>query len=67
MLNEPAGFAEILAKAVSVFGTQAAAEAWMSRPAVGLDRRRPLDLLATPEGRRLVVEHLTRLEHGVYT
>lgn len=59
-------FAEILAKATDVFGSQDEAEQWLERPAMGLDRRRPIDLLATPAGVELVEQHLTRLEYGVY-
>ena len=59
-------FAEILAKATTVFGSQDEAEQWLERPAIGLDQRRPLDLLATPAGVKLVEDHLERLEYGVY-
>jgi len=59
-------FAEILAKATAVFGSQEEAEQWLERPAVGLDRRRPIDLLATPAGTEMVDDFLTRLEFGVY-
>ncbi|MGO7258807.1 antitoxin Xre-like helix-turn-helix domain-containing protein, partial [Rhizobium brockwellii] len=33
-------FAEILAKATDIFGSQGEAEQWLERPAVGLDQRR---------------------------
>jgi putative toxin-antitoxin system antitoxin component (TIGR02293 family) len=59
-------FAEILAKATEVFGSQEEAERWLDRPATGLDRRRPIDLLATPAGVELVEDFLHRLEYGVY-
>lgn len=59
-------FAEILAKAVMVFGSQEDAEAWLQRPAVGLNQRSPLELLSTAAGVEAVEEHLGRLEHGVY-
>ena len=59
-------FAEILTKATDIFGSQAQAEQWLERPAVGLDQRRPIDLLTTPAGVELVEEHLGRLEYGVY-
>ena len=59
-------FAEILAKATGVFGSQEEAEQWLERPAMGLDQRRPIDLLATLAGVELVEEFLTRLEYGVY-
>lgn len=60
-------FAEILAQAIRVFGTQEAAERWLDRPTMGLNGRRPIDLLATPVGVAMVETFLTRLEHGVYT
>lgn len=59
-------FAEILAKATSVLGSRQEAEGWLVRPAIALEQRRPLDLLATPGGRRLVEELLERMEYGVY-
>jgi putative toxin-antitoxin system antitoxin component (TIGR02293 family) len=60
-------FAEILAKATAIFGSRAEAERWFERPAVGLDHRRPIDLLATTAGVGIVEDHLERLEYGVYT
>jgi len=60
-------FAEILAQAIRVFGTQEEAERWLDRPGMGLNGRRPIDLLATPVGVAMVETFLTRLEHGVYT
>jgi putative toxin-antitoxin system antitoxin component (TIGR02293 family) len=60
-------FAEILAKATAVLGSQEEAEHWLERPAIGLDQRRPIDLLATPAGAKLVEDLLTRVEFGVYT
>ena len=59
-------FAEILAKAIAVFGSQEEAEQWLQRPAIGLDQRRPIDLLATPAGVEIVEDFLTRLKYGVY-
>ncbi len=60
-------FAEILGRAIDLFGSQAEAEEWMERPAMALDRRKPIDLLSTPAGVESVEDHLTRLEYGVYT
>jgi putative toxin-antitoxin system antitoxin component (TIGR02293 family) len=60
-------FAEILARATTLLGSQEEAEQWLERPAIGLDQRRPIDLLATPAGVQLVEEFLRRLEYGVYT
>jgi putative toxin-antitoxin system antitoxin component (TIGR02293 family) len=58
--------AEILAKATLIFGSLEQAEQWLERPATGLDQRKPIDLLETPAGVKLVEDFLTRLEHGVY-
>jgi putative toxin-antitoxin system antitoxin component (TIGR02293 family) len=60
-------FAEILTRATSVLGSRKEAEAWLLRPAIALEQRRPLDLLETSEGRRMVGELLERMEYGVYT
>jgi putative toxin-antitoxin system antitoxin component (TIGR02293 family) len=60
-------FAEILGRAIDLFGSQTEAEEWMERPAMALDRRKPIDLLSTPAGVESVEDHLTRLEYGVYT
>lgn len=59
-------FARLLAKAAAVLGSQAEAEAWMLQPALGLEGRRPIDLLATAAGSDLVREYLERLDYGVY-
>lgn len=60
-------FAEILAKATRVLGSQDEAEQWLRRPAIGLDQQRPIDLLTTPAGVKLVEDYLGRLEYNVYT
>ncbi len=59
-------FAEILAKATAVLGSQEEAEKWLDSPAIGLNQRRPIDLLGTPAGIELVEDFLERLEYGVY-
>jgi putative toxin-antitoxin system antitoxin component (TIGR02293 family) len=59
-------FAEILARATGLFGSQEAAERWLEAPAMGLDQRRPIDLLSTPAGVDTLETHLTRIEYGVY-
>lgn len=60
-------FAGILAKATEILGSQEEAERWLERPALALDQRRPLDLLATPAGAELVETLLARMEYGVYS
>jgi putative toxin-antitoxin system antitoxin component (TIGR02293 family) len=59
-------FAEILAKASTVLGSQKDAEEWLKRPAIGLEQQRPVDLLSTPAGVKLVEDYLARIELGVY-
>jgi putative toxin-antitoxin system antitoxin component (TIGR02293 family) len=59
-------FAEILARATAIFGSRTEAEHWLERPAIGLDQRRPIDLLATTAGVEIVENHLERIEYGVY-
>ncbi len=53
--------------ATKVLGASAAAEQWLAAPAIGLDRRRPIDLLASPEGMDMVKTLLTRMEYGIYS
>lgn len=60
-------FAEVLARATDIFGSQARAETWLTEPAMALDRRTPLELLDTAAGLELVEDLLTRLDYGVYT
>lgn len=60
-------FAEILAQATKTLGSQHAAETWLSNPQMGLEWKRPVDLLATIQGSELVETLLMRMEYGVYT
>jgi putative toxin-antitoxin system antitoxin component (TIGR02293 family) len=60
-------FAEVLAHATDVLGSQAAAEQWLLTPAMALDQRRPIDLLSTSVGAEMVEQLLTRIDYGVYT
>lgn len=59
-------FAEILARATELFGSQEAAERWFEEPAMGLDQRRPIELLSTPVGVDALETYLSRIEYGVY-
>ena len=60
-------FAEILGRAMAIFGSQAEGLTWMTQPAIGLDQRKPIDLLATHVEAEVVEEYLSRIEYGVYT
>ena len=54
-------------KITEIFGSKEDAELWVSKPAMGLDGQRPIDLLQTVQGAELVNDFLGRLEYGVYT
>ncbi|MGH7185887.1 MAG: type II RES/Xre toxin-antitoxin system antitoxin [Pseudomonadota bacterium] len=56
----------VTGQAIDVLGSQDAAERWLSAPAPGLDRRKPIDLLQSSEGTELVKTLLTRMDFGVY-
>jgi putative toxin-antitoxin system antitoxin component (TIGR02293 family) len=60
-------FAEILTKAEDVFGDPEEAQRWMNTPAMGLEGRKPIDLITTQVGYELVDDFLTRMDYGVYT
>ncbi|MFV0360571.1 antitoxin Xre/MbcA/ParS toxin-binding domain-containing protein [Tropicimonas sp.] len=64
--NQAWTVAEVLGRAESILGTRAAAEGWLEKPAMALNRRRPVDLLATRAGTKLVEDYLTQLDYGVY-
>jgi len=59
-------FAEILARATPVFGSQDAAEKWLSEPARALEGKKPIELLATQPGTQLVEDLLQQIDYGVY-
>lgn len=58
--------ASITSQAIDVLGSQEAAERWLSSPALGLDGRKPIDLLQSTEGTDLVKTLLTRMDYDVY-
>ena len=60
-------FAELFAWATKIFGSPEEAEAWFERPAMALNRQRPIDLVSTPAGIESLEQLLGRIEYGVYT
>ncbi|WP_080899375.1 antitoxin Xre/MbcA/ParS toxin-binding domain-containing protein [Pseudomonas amygdali] len=59
-------YAEMLERASGVFGEQASAEDWLSRPCPYLDGLTPLDLIDNAIGFRVVKDYLDRVELGIY-
>jgi putative toxin-antitoxin system antitoxin component (TIGR02293 family) len=51
----------------AVLGSKAAAERWLVAPAMGLEGRRPIDLMRTSVGSSLVLDLLGRMQYGVYS
>ena len=54
-------------QATAVLGDRDVAERWLTARAIGLDRRRPIELLTSSEGTTMVKTLLTRMECGVYS
>jgi putative toxin-antitoxin system antitoxin component (TIGR02293 family) len=57
--------AEALARASSFLGSQSRAESWLLTPAVGLNGRKPVDMLSSSVGIMLLDDFLRRIEYGV--
>lgn len=56
----------VVQKAADVLGDREAAETWMMQRAIALDGLRPVELLSTRQGAKLVKDHLKRMEYGLY-
>ncbi|URD45478.1 DUF2384 domain-containing protein (plasmid) [Pseudomonas sp. BYT-5] len=54
------------AKAQAVFGSTKLSEQWLTKPAMGLDGQRPIDLLEDQDSFELLADFLGRLEYCVY-
>jgi len=59
-------YEKLLARAITVFGTQSLAEEWLIRPCRHLNQIVPIETLDDPDQRRTVEEYLERIEFGVY-
>ncbi|GAA5172301.1 type II RES/Xre toxin-antitoxin system antitoxin [Viridibacterium curvum] len=58
--------ASVTQQAMDILGSQEAAEAWLAKPAIGLDRNRPIDLISTSAGTGAVKALLKRMNYEVY-
>jgi len=58
--------ARVRAQAAEELGSPEAAEQWLMAPAMGLEQRRPIDLMHTIDGIALVTQLLSRMRYGVY-
>ncbi|GAP37748.1 hypothetical protein ISF6_3693 [Piscinibacter sakaiensis] len=56
----------VRALAEDVLGSSEAADEWLASEAIGLEFRRPIDLLSSSPGAEAVKTLLQRMKHGVY-
>lgn len=59
-------FERIMFLATRVLGSRMLAEQWVHKPAIGLRRQLPCNMLATRSGYEQVSTHLERIEQGIY-
>ena len=57
---------KVRAQATEELGSTEAAEQWLMAPAIGLEQRRPIDLMGSMEDIALVTQLLSRMRYGVY-
>lgn len=58
--------ADLLRKAVEIFGGMETAIQWLKEPNRAINNERPIDLLNDDMGRKIIEDLLGRIEHGVY-
>ena len=56
--------AEVVKRAIAVFGDEAEGKAWLNESIVSLGERRPVDLLDTQDGFDVVMRTLGRIQFG---
>ena len=58
--------ADVLARAIEVFGEREKALRWLRTPVRSLGDKTPISLLHSPEGLSRVQDTLGQIEHGVW-
>ncbi|MCK5673493.1 MAG: DUF2384 domain-containing protein [Spirochaetales bacterium] len=58
--------AEIIAMGVEVLGNKSEFLDWFHSPVISLGSNKPVSLLDTHHGRKLILNELGRIEHGIY-
>jgi putative toxin-antitoxin system antitoxin component (TIGR02293 family) len=59
--------AQVISKCLDIFGTKENMQQWLSSSVIALGGKKPIDLLDTSFGIRMINTVLSRLEHGVYS
>ena len=57
---------KVYLRGMEVFEDRELLLAWMTTPNLAFNHQRPLDLLDSLHGTRVVLDELTRIEHGVF-
>jgi len=60
------GMMEVLERGIDVFGKMGIFKPWLYSTIPAFGDMRPIDLLSTSYGRELVLDELTRIEHGIF-
>ena len=61
-----AKFLDVLEKTSCILGDRDYALKWLRSPAIGLDQRRPIDLIQEATDQELLHDFLGRIDYGVY-
>ena len=56
----------LMARGVEVFGDEGKFDRWLRSPIGALENKRPLDLMASSTGMRLVADEVETIAHGVF-
>lgn len=59
--------AQVISKALEIFGSKENMQQWLHSGIIALNGQKPIDLLDTSFGIRMLFRLLNRLEHGVYS
>ncbi len=59
--------AQVVSKGLDIFGSKENMQQWLHSDIIALGNKKPIDLLDTSFGIRMIYKVLGRLEHGVYS
>ncbi|MDZ7797291.1 MAG: antitoxin Xre/MbcA/ParS toxin-binding domain-containing protein [Candidatus Marinimicrobia bacterium] len=60
------GMIEVIERGVDVFGDMGMFKRWLYTPIPALSDSKPIELLSSSYGKELVLDELTRIEHGIF-
>lgn len=59
--------AVVFEEALDALGSDELVIEFLKQPSIGLEQRKPIDLMTTPPGVQLVRTHIERMRYGVYS